>query len=78
MASAKPFKLKICDKIDQGAKNPNLKKVVIEILERQPNLLTIKWIYKVDSSRELELNFSADIFFELYGIFHPITPHNSF
>ena len=36
--SVKPFKSKNRDKIDLDAPNPNLKKVLIEILERQPNL----------------------------------------
>ena len=39
LSSVKPFKSKNRDKIDLDATNPNLKKkVVIEILERQPNL----------------------------------------
>ena len=37
MFSVKPLKSKNRDKIDQEAPNPNLKKVVIEIFERQPN-----------------------------------------
>ena len=38
MPSVKPFKSKNRDKIYLDAPNPNLKKVVIEIFERQPNL----------------------------------------
>ena len=38
MISVKPFKSKNCDNIDLDARNLNLNKVVIEILERQPNL----------------------------------------
>ena len=38
MASVKPFKSKNRDKIDPQAPNRNLKKVVIEIFERQSNL----------------------------------------
>ena len=37
MISVKPFKSKNRDKIDLDAPNPSLKKVVIEIFERQPN-----------------------------------------
>ena len=36
MISVKPFKSKNHDNIDLDARNPHLKKVVIEILERQP------------------------------------------
>ena len=38
MVSVKPFKSKNRDKIYLDAPNPDLKKVVIEILEPQPNL----------------------------------------
>ena len=38
MISVKPFKSKNRDKIDLDATNPNLKKVLIEIFERQPKL----------------------------------------
>ena len=37
MTSVKPFKSKNRDKIYPEAPNTNLKKVVIEIFERQPN-----------------------------------------
>ena len=36
--SVKPFKLENRDEIYLDAPNPNLKKFVIEIFERQPNL----------------------------------------
>ena len=37
MCSVKPFELKNRDKIYLEAPSPNLKKLVIEIFERQPN-----------------------------------------
>ena len=53
------------------------KKVVIEILERQPNQWTIMCVYWMKSSRELVLNFNGKILFELYGTFDSIKPDNS-
>ena len=38
ISSLKPFKSKNRDQIDLDATNQNLKKVLIEIFERQPNL----------------------------------------
>ena len=31
----------------------------------------------MESSRDLEENFTCKVLFELYGTFHPIKPHNS-
>ena len=61
-AGAKPFKSKNRDKIDLDVTNL---KVVIEILERQPNLS-----YYV-------LIFAGEILFELSRNFNLTNPHNS-
>ena len=77
MGSVKPFKSKNRDKIDLDAPNPNLKKVAIEIFERQSNQWTVMWFYWMESSIQLEQNFPDEILFELSTTFYLTHPHNS-
>ena len=75
MVSVKPFKSNNRDKIYLSAPNPNLKKVVIEISERQPNQWSIIWFYRMESFIQLGQNFADEILFELSWTFQPINTH---
>ena len=61
MYSVKPFKSKNRDKIYLDAPNQNLKKVVIEIIERQSNLQAIVyfigWKVSYSSDKILPMKF---------------------